>query len=116
MSRIVSITGDLITFDDGAYLRSDHETDCCEYHWLDFGAVEFDEVSGLDFRLNSEGSFFQRVDGYGIRLLPTNGHPVSIAGYGSNNGYYSGNIDLVLVDSNGSEHRFDVSECQTVND
>lgn len=116
MSKITKITDDRITFDDGAYLYHDHDRCCCEHHWLDFNAVDFGEVTGLDFTLNSDGSFFRRVSGYGIQLLPTNGHPVSIAGYGSNNGYYSENIDLVLVDTNKIEHKFDVSECQTVND
>ena len=30
------------------------------------------------------------------RLLPVNGHPISIPGYGYNNGYYSANLTLVL--------------------
>jgi hypothetical protein len=56
----------------------------------DFEGLEFD-ISGDDF--------FERIDGYGIALKSLNGHPVRIPGYGSNNGYYSCDLELVLKDA-----------------
>jgi hypothetical protein len=47
-------------------------------------------------------------------LNPIKGHPVRIPGYGSNNGYYSSNLDLVLSDGKRFEKYYDISECQEI--
>lgn len=86
----------------------------CEEHYLDFDSVKLEEVEGLEFDVSNSVTF-ERVDGYGIRLHAINGHPVSIPGYGYNNGDYSESIDLQLLGSDGKViASYDVSECQTV--
>jgi hypothetical protein len=71
------------------------------------------DFDGLEFDLTSD-DFFERIEGYGIALKPVAGHPVRIPGYGSNNGYYSSQLDLVLSDGKGFSKVFDVSECQKI--
>ncbi|UFK09572.1 hypothetical protein [Xanthomonas phage DES1] len=114
MSKVIKLDGCLI-FDDGHVLSSDHDQDCCESHWLDFIGLVNDDFKGLDFDL-SEESFFERVEDFGIRLLPVNGHPIPIPGYGANNGYYSSNLTLVLQLPNGKNKKFDITECQVLDD
>lgn len=102
-----------ISFDDGSRLYSEHSQDCCEQHYLSFEHLTLEDFKGLKFDL--QGDFFEKVDGYGIRLKPVNGFPVAVPGYGYNNGYYGTNIDLVVKSGRG-EKRFDVSECQVISD
>ena len=113
---VTSITNDAIYFDNGVNLTYYHSQDCCESHWLDFTHIELSDFDGLIFDL-SDDSFFERIPEYGIALKPLNGFPVRIPGYGSNNGYYSDNLNLILSDSDGNWVRnYDISDCQEVND
>jgi len=73
------------------------------------------DFAGLEFDLTSD-DFFERIVGYGIALKPIVGFPVRIPGYGSNNGYYSSDLDLVLIDGKGFSKVFDITECQDIND
>ena len=98
-TKIIAVSEDDITFDDGTVLSATHDQDCCEHHWLNFKDSKLDDFDGLEFDLSGD-SFFERVPGYGIRLIPLNGHPVSIPGYGDNNGYYSSNLSLDLDNKN----------------
>jgi hypothetical protein len=109
-SKVISISQTSISFDDGTILSSDHKNDCCEDHYLYFNDLNLDDFDDLEFDLSSD-SFFERVPDYGIKLLPLNGHPISIPGYADNNGYYSDNLALVL--SGTIENRFDITECQS---
>lgn len=110
---VASINKDEIHFSDGSRLYSEHEQDCCESHYLSFEHLTLDDFKGLEFDLR--GDFFEKVDGYGIRLKPVSGFPVSVPGYGYNNGYYGANIDLIV--NFGEEiKRFDVSECQVISE
>jgi hypothetical protein len=117
MSKVIEIDkkyyGTLI-FDDGHKLTSDHCSVCCEIHYLNFEDLELSDFEGLEFDLSNE-NFFKKIDGYGIELLPINGHSVRVAGMGSNNGYYGTNIDLVL-ENEGSKKIYDVTECQVIQD
>lgn len=102
-----------IVFSDGSRLYSHHDRDCCESHELTFSDLKLQDFEGLEFDLSGDG-FFQRVEGFGIRLIPVNGHPVPVPGHGSNNGHYGSDIALVLTsgDPKGAERRWDVTECQ----
>lgn len=102
MSKVIKVDGCLI-FDDGQMLSSKHDSECCEDHWLDFSGLVADDFKGLDFDLSGE-SFFERVENFGVRLIPVSGHPIPIPGYGSNNGYYSSDLTLVLKLPNGKRN------------
>lgn len=114
MAKVVLVTSDYLQFDDRSQLYSDHVSDCCERHWLAFNDLSISDFEGLDFDLSGP-DFFEKIEGFGIRLVPTNGHPVSVPGYGSNNGYYSSNLTLVLK-KEGFRAEFDISECQEIED
>lgn len=111
MSKVTKIDPETLTFDDGHVLESFHDRDCCECHWLSTENLSLEDFEGMEFDLSGE-AFFNRVDGYGIELLPLRGWPVRIPGYGSNNGYYSSNLSLVLTTPDGEKRSWDISECQ----
>jgi hypothetical protein len=83
-----------IIFDNGWKLYSEHEQECCEQHYIDLTHLTEQDFEGLYFDL--EGEFFKGVEGYGIILIPTNGHPVAIPVYADNNGFYSDELTLIL--------------------
>ena len=110
--KVVKIENDELVFNDGTRLLSNHDQDCCEWHYLDFADLDISDFDGLEFDLTND-NFFNRVEDYGIELKPIKGHVVRVPGYGSNNGYYGSNIDLMISDTNDKTvKRYDVSECQ----
>ena len=115
MVKVSNTTDDSVTLSDGTVITSDHNQECCEHHYLDFSQVSLEDFDGLIFDVSSD-TFFEAVADYGIRLVPTNGHPVSIPGYGYNNGYYSTNLTLVLSKPGSDNRTFDITECQDIKD
>lgn len=69
-------------------------------------------LEGLEFDLNND-NFFEKVEGYGIRLIPKNGFPVSVPGYGYNNGHYTTNLTLIIA-KKYIEKEYDITECQDI--
>ena len=113
-SKVISINSDSITFDNNTILTSYHDQDCCETHYLSFSDLILSDFDGLEFDLTSD-NFFERIEGYGIALKPLKGFPIRIPGYGSNNGYYSADLEIVLSnEDNGFLKVFDISECQDI--
>lgn len=124
--RITEIGDESLTFDNGCVLMSVHEQDCCEWHWLDFSVMKTYNVSTVtgktidiyqqefDF---TNGVPFDRVEDLGILLYDSEGNKYLIPGHGSNNGYYSTDIELVYVNEDGYRiFEYDVSECQKIDD
>ena len=107
-----------ILFANGIRLESQHFSDCCETHYLNFSDLTLEDFEGLEFNFSrlclAAGTFFRRVEGYGIELLPISGWSVKIAGHGYNNGYYSDQLDLLLIFPNGSSLTYPITECQLV--
>lgn len=113
LSKVIAILEDSILFSTGEKLFSVHEQNCCEHHYLSFKDLTIEDFNGLEFDLTGD-LFFIPVEGYGIRLIPVNGFPVSIPGYGSNNGYYSTDLTLVLQKYGERATMFDISQCQEI--
>jgi len=115
--KVVKIDSDSLEFDNGMILLSDHDQDCCEHHYLSLSDLTLDDFKGLEFDLSND-DFFERIEDYGIALKPKNGHPVRIPGYGSNNGYYSSNLALIITntDGRGVFKQYDITECQEWDD
>ena len=111
--KVVKVNDEGLEFDNGVKLYSYHSQDCCENHELYFRDLTLAEFEGLEFDLTNDG-FFKRVPGYGIELIPIHGFSVRIAGHGSNNGYYSDSLDLIISDGKGFEKTFGISDCQIV--
>ncbi len=113
--KVIKIKSDSLEFDNGVKLYSYHEADCCEHHWISLDDLTIEDFEGLEFDLTND-NFFERIEDYGIALLPLNEHPIRIPGYGSNNGYYSDNLSLVLEAGGKIIKSFNISECQIVQD
>ena len=109
--KVLKVDSDTIEFENGVKLYSSHDQNCCESHYLDFNDLKIEDFKDLKFDLTND-DFFERIEGYGIALKSKNGFPVRIPGYGSNNGYYSSNIDLVVTNGKGFTKTYDISECQ----
>lgn len=109
--KVVKVDSDYIEFENGTKLYSNHDDECCESHYLSMSDLKLEDFEGLEFDLTND-NFFKRIEGYGIELVPINGHSVKIPGYGDNNGYYSSHLDLVLEYADRSIKIYDISECQ----
>ena len=110
--KVVSVNTELIKFDDGTKLYGHHDMDGYGHHYLDLEHITLDDFDGLEFDLSGD-NFFERVPQYGIKLVPVRGGwPVSIPGYGDNNGYYSDNLSLVVESPDGTKKVYDITECQ----
>lgn len=108
--HVVRVSSGEIEFSNGLVLSSDHESDCCESHYLSFNDLTLADFEGLEFDLSQK--FFDRIPDYGIALLPINVFPVRVPGYAENNGYYSSQLDLVLLENGKIFWREDISDCQ----
>lgn len=108
--KVINLDSDSITFEGGIKLYSNHDQSCCEHHYLSFADLTLKDFDGIEFDLTGE-DFFKRIPDYGIELIPINGHSVKVPGYGSNNGYYSSNLELVITNG-ATTISFDISECQ----
>ena len=105
---------DALYFDNGWSLTYYHDQECCEEHYLDFNDLTLEDFEGLEFDLIND-NFFERIEGYGVALIPINGFPVRIAGHGENNGYYSD--ELILIVRNEVRNiikEYDITECQDI--
>lgn len=113
--KVIEIDEESLTFENGVKMYSNHDQDCCENHYLSLKDLSMEDFNGLVFDIGKD-DFFERIDGYGIALKPINGHTVRIPGYGSNNGYYSSNLELILSDGISFKKVFDITECQVIED
>lgn len=113
--KVIKIDDNSIEFENGIQLYSYHDQDCCENHYLSFTDLNITDFDRLEFDLTTD-DFFKRIEGYGIELIPIKGHSVKIPGYGSNNGYYSSDLDLILTNRKNFNKKFDISDCQVIED
>lgn len=111
--KVVKIDSDIIEFENGIKLYSNHDSDCCESHELYIKDLMMSDFEGLEFDLTND-NFFKRIPDYGIELIPIHGHSVKIAGHGYNNGYYSDQLDLILTDGKDLKKIYDITDCQVI--
>tara|TARA_R110000765_G_scaffold221706_2_gene325655 strand:- start:10714 stop:11064 length:351 start_codon:yes stop_codon:yes gene_type:complete len=112
--KVVKIDSESIEFENGVKLYSDHQSDCCESHYLSFADLELRDFDKLEFDLTGD-KFFKKIEDYGIELVPIKGWGVKIPGYGYNNGYYSTELTLCII-GEGLSKEFDITECQVIED
>lgn len=113
--KVINISSDAIEFENGVKLYSNHDSDCCEHHELTLEDLTIEDFNGLEFNLSND-DFFNRIPDYGIELIPIHGHSVKIAGHGYNNGYYSDQLDLIIEKDGKEIKRYDITECQVIED
>ncbi|MGL6063776.1 MAG: DUF7448 domain-containing protein [Fusobacteriaceae bacterium] len=114
--KVIKIDGESITFDNDWELYSNHDSSCCESHYLSFSDITLEDFKGLEFDL-SENKFFKKIENYGIELIPVKGFSIKVPAYAENNGYYSSNLSLIL-DKKGKGENFieDIEDCQIWNE
>ena len=115
MSKVIKIDSDEIVFDDGIRLYSEHEQDCCESHSITLNDLTINDFEGLEFDFTND-NFFNRIEDYGIELIPIKGYSVKIPAHGYNNGYYGTNLTLVITNNKDIHKTYDISECQDITD
>ncbi len=113
--KVVKINSEQIEFENRVKLYSYHDQDCCEQHYLSFTDLTINDFKNLEFDLTND-NFFKRIEDYGIELIPIKGHSVKIPGYGSNNGYYSSKLELILTNEKDFKREYNISECQVITD
>jgi len=111
--KVIKIDSETVEFENGLKLYSNHDSDCCEFHYLSLEDLKMEDFDGLEFDLTND-DFFKRIEDYGIELIPVKGHSVKIPGYGYNNGYYSSQLDLILTNGKDFTKTYDISECQNI--
>ena len=87
--KIKKITDEYILFDNGSKITFDHEQDCCEYNYADFGQLEDTGVEQEEFK---EPLIFEE-SGYGFRF-GNPGKMYYVPCYSSQNGYYTTEVDI----------------------
>jgi len=111
--KVIKIDSEIIEFETGVKLYSNHDADCCEHHELTLTDLTMSDFEGLEFDLSAD-DFFKRIPDYGIELIPVKGHSVKIPGHGNNNGFYSEHLDLILEKEKVFKRTYDITECQDV--
>lgn len=109
--KVVKLENDVIIFENGTKLYSNHHGDCCEQHYLSMDDLTISDFEGCEFDFSND-NFFRRIEGYGIELVPVTGFSVKIPGYADNNGYYSSDLYLVLEHVDSTKKVYDITECQ----
>ena len=112
--KVINVDHDsqALAFDNGTKLYAVHKRDCCERHDISLNDLTIDDFDGLEF---DQANMVRPIPGYGIELVPLVGWPVRIPGYGSNNGYYSTNLTLVIESADrGTKTTIDISNCQQI--
>ena len=84
-----------ISFDCGLSLVFERDSDMRASANFDLEHISIEDFKDLEFDL-SDDKFFRKIEGYGIELIPTNGHSVKIPGYAVVDGYYSCNLYMEL--------------------
>lgn len=91
-SRIISVSDSCILFDDGSIMTFGHDSDCCEWNYADFEAIDPEALS-YDFDMNA--LTFEACDG-GFRFGDHPERMFFVPCYSEQNGYYSADVDIYL--------------------
>ena len=82
---------DTLKLADGTKIVFYHSQDCCEEVYADLTALE-DTGFFEDTSIRFNNLYFEKVDGYGIRL---NGYGIPC--YNTQNGYYNSDITVAII-------------------
>lgn len=106
--KAIRIVSNKIVFDNGMTISDHHDQDCCEEVYADFEQLEDTNFMNEDFEtLHIEG-----VEDAGIRI-----NNYFVPCYNIQNGYYSGNLTILVRDKNGKVvEEFDAYECTKYED
>ncbi|NCC41602.1 MAG: hypothetical protein EOM21_19720 [Gammaproteobacteria bacterium] len=110
---LVDYKEDRATFDDGTYLESHHDQDCCENHWLDFSTLKgqgaewamFPEhlVDMFDVTERDVPNLIKEDWISFVTMKDSRGYVYTLTIYNSNNGYYGTDVTVIMRDKDGHE-------------
>ncbi len=103
--KVIKSEENLLSFDNGLDISSEHNQDCCEYNFLDFGQF----VVGDEFpTCNTEKELLNEIDikEDGFIFKDVNGIP-KYAQARSVYGYYSNMLNIVISLPNGQETKIE---------
>ena len=99
--KILLITKDLeynyILFDNGYKLMTNHDQDCCENNYADFNQLDNTGIWSEEF---DEDLIIDTIDDEGFRIRAKSGYWYFVPCYSEQNGYYSNDLIVSLVDNN----------------
>ena len=108
-----------IIFDNGYKLEYYHEQDCCENVYAEFEMLKDYNVSlvtgkNIDIKeIDFEESLTKLIEGVkeaGFNMISKIGEKFFIPCYNSQNGYYSGDLELILYKKNNVKEELDISD------
>lgn len=108
-----------IIFDNGYKLEYYHEQDCCESVYAEFEMLKDYNVSlvtgkNIDIKeIDFEESLTKLVEGVkeaGFNMISKIGEKFFVPCYNSQNGYYSGDLELILYKENNVKEELDISD------
>lgn len=96
--KIVELSDDQITFDNGHVLAFFHEQECCEEVFADCENIQaMNNINTPIYEAEFDCSLpYELVDGVGISLINTYNMKYLISCYDIQNGYYSSNLTAYL--------------------
>lgn len=97
--KAVKITNGGVSFDDGSSITDYHNQDCCEQVYADWEQID-DLFTSQDF----ESISIEQVEGNGFKI---NGFFVPC--YNNQNGYYSSDLALIIISTDGKKIEIDIS-------
>jgi len=104
--RIKEIQEDKIVFDNGTELSDYHESSCCEHVYADFKNLR-DQVGIMNAQFaNDLEKEIELVKDSGFRL-----RDCFVPCYDIQNGYYSGNLTLIIKYPKGKKVEIDIGSC-----
>ena len=105
MAKIIVLDDNYLRFDDGTTITGDHDQDCCEYNYADFGQLD-DLAKAYDF--DTSKLQFEAVDGSDFRFGDCPNRMFFVPCYSDQNGYYTDELEIYL---NGTKQiTFDCKE------
>ena len=94
--KVIVSKDDLVEFDNGLKLYSEHSQDCCEHNYLDFEQLHI----GREFPNMDATAFVKAIkikeDGFIVKDSVK--VPAWVQARSDQNGYYSSGVDLVVDD------------------
>ncbi len=118
--KIDKISNEYIVFNNGFEMNSYHKQDCCESIYADFSVLKTynlstitgKEINIFDIEFNEDiENYIKKIEDMGFILISKIGERFFVPCYNSQNGYYSRNLDLVIVRNDESEISINISDC-----
>lgn len=117
--KIKEFKEESIIFDNGYKLKYYHKQDCCESVYAEFEILKDYNVSlvtGKNIKIKEidfEESLIKLVEGVkeaGFNMISKIGEKFFVPCYNSQNGYYSGDLELILYKENNVKEKLDISD------